>query len=171
LKVSNHGIQTLKERKMPLMSTSTQLSLPLTQTALQIARPEVMLYVAKPLMRFKLLTPSSWPAQWADGGRYRVGIRLFGMIPLGWQEIRTHIVRAEEGLYEFEDRGFGSLTKRWHHRITLKADGPNSTHYTDEVDVQAGWFTPFTCAFAWIFYRWRQRRLHHLFAEQLSGSR
>jgi hypothetical protein len=156
---------------MPLMTTSTQLSLPLMQAALQIARPQVMLYVAKPLIRFKLLTPTSWPTQWADGGRYRVSIRLFGIIPLGWQEILTHIVHAEPNLYEFEDRGFGLLTKRWHHRIILKANGQHSTRYTDELDVQAGCFTPFSYAFAWIFYRWRQRRLRRLFAAQFANSR
>jgi hypothetical protein len=155
---------------MPLIEISTLLSAPIERVASEVACPKLMRHVAAPLLRFDLLSPSTWPAQWVDRGQYRVAIRLFGLIPMGWQEIRTHIARAEAQRYEFEDRGFGMLVKLWHHRIVLQADGEHMTRYTDQVEVRAGWLTPFAVAFAWGFYRWRQYRWHRLIARHFDYS-
>jgi hypothetical protein len=59
---------------------------------------------------------------------------------------------------EIQTREHDPLIRRWDHRIQFEPLGPDSSRYTDEVEVEAGLLTPVAWAFAQWFYRHRQRR-------------
>jgi hypothetical protein len=162
--------QKTTETQMALIEISTKLSAPLAQVAQHTATPALLNYVASPLIRFMPMQPAYWPEQWADGGEYRANLLQFGFIPIGWQIIRTSIVSIQEDRYVLCDHGQGLLAKHWDHTITLQKSSNNATLYSDKVDIQAGWLTPFIVGFAHIFYRWRQRRWHRLIANQFNYS-
>lgn len=153
---------------MALIEISTLLQAPLDQVAQHTARPALLAYVAAPLLQFRLVEPAHWPEQWADGGQYRVHVWQFGIIPLGWQIIRTQIVSAQADRFVFRDRGQGMLAKTWDHTITLIKVSDTTTQYSDKIEIKAGLLTPIVVGFAAIFYRWRQHRWHKLIAHQFN---
>lgn len=155
---------------MALIEISTYLQAPIAQVAQHVMRPDLLTYVAAPLLRFVPETPAKWPEQWADGGEYRARLMQFGLIPMGLQIIRTSIVSSDQNRFVLRDNGQGMLAKFWDHTITLQKSNDASTYYSDKVEIKAGWLTPFVVAFAAIFYRWRQRRWHRLISNQFDYS-
>ena len=126
-----------------------------------VQQPKTLEFIASPLVRFVPLQPNVWPDRWQPG-RHQTGMLLFGLLPMGthWIDISVpspHTVR---------DNGHGQLVRVWDHWITLQALPDGRTKYTDLVEVQAGILTPFIWAFAFVFYRHRQRRWHQLLAIQ-----
>ena len=92
-------------------------------------------------------------------------------MPAWWHEI--HITRLDDAAREILTAERGGAIKQWHHRITVDERGPYRSHYTDEIDIRAGVFTPLIWAYAQAFYRYRQmrwRRLARELLDQPSGS-
>ena len=131
----------------------------------ELQRPELLEYVAAPLLVFDPVEPKSFPERWGED-EYRVVMKLFGVIPLGEQIIRTSKVRVEdsdgERFYQLRDDGTGQLVPVWDHLISVRETPDGKTVYTDEIDVNTGMLTPFIWLFAYIFYRHRQRRWRKL---------
>lgn len=121
----------------------------------------LMLYVARPLVRFLPIEPQKFPQEWQER-EYRVSIKLFGVLPVGQQVVRIsgRDRSAEMGHFcvELRDDGYGALMSKWDHLITIESLAGDVCRYTDRVEVEAGLLTPFVCLFAWVFYRHRQRR-------------
>lgn len=119
-------------------------------------------YVTKPLIRFKAVE-APLPNTWKDG-KYLVKMYLFNVIYLGKQWINIHVNGEEQ---ELLDAGSGQLITKWHHLIRVQESAEQQTDYTDIIDIEASWLTPFVVAFAYIFYHYRQRRwrrlIHHQF--------
>lgn len=124
-----------------------------------VLKPQTLAYVAAPLVRFRWLDPDRMPARF-DPGRYKVGMRLFGVLPMGWQIIDPVIAddAPQAGRFVLHDRGDGMLCRQWDHRILLVRQG-TQCHYTDRLSLNAGLLTPAVTGFAWLFFRHRQRRL------------
>jgi len=117
-------------------------------------------YVASPLVAFVPVSPPALPEQWEEQ-KYVVRLRLFGFIPFGRQTINISVPSRSDSHIELRDNGYGSLISKWDHLITIRsADG--GCVYSDRVEVKAGVLTPFVWAFAWLFYRHRQRRWQRL---------
>jgi|AntRauTorckE6833_2_1112554.scaffolds.fasta_scaffold01627_5 ligand-binding SRPBCC domain-containing protein len=133
----------------------------------ELQRPELLVYVAAPLVVVEPVEPESFPEQW-DEGEYRVAMRLFGLIPLGEQTIRTSKVRVDDAdggqFYQLRDDGTGQLVSVWDHLISIRETPDGKTVYTDEIEVNAGVLTPVIWLFAALFYRHRQRRWRKLVA-------
>ena len=91
-------------------------------------------------------------------------MRLLGVLPLGWQEIRITRPTPTGETRHLRDAGRGALARRWDHLITVAPAGPGRTRYTDRVEVEAGWLTPAVWAFARLFYAHRQRCWRRLVA-------
>jgi hypothetical protein len=128
-----------------------------------VRRSSLLQHVSYPLQVFEPLEPDALPEVWADGG-YKVRCRLFGLIPVGEQWINISTLEAGPDRFVLRDDGHGDLAKRWDHRIIIQRLSGERCRYTDEVKVDAGLLTPFVVAFAWIFYRHRQRRWRGLVA-------
>ena len=86
---------------------------------------------------------------------------LFGVIPWGTHTIR--IVRFDpEGVSSREGNEHVPV---WNHDITMIPIDENRTKYTDQVEIRAGWKTPFVWLWAKAFYAHRQRKWISLLKE------
>jgi hypothetical protein len=138
----------------------------------RVMTPELLIYVAAPLVRFRFLDNGA-PAQWSDGSRHRVSIRLFGFLPFGHQWIvpSQHVDTVAPWPKKLRDNGDSALIQKWDHWISVEPDGEGGTRYRDEVDVRAGLLTPFIWVFAQCFYRHRQRRWRALARDIVNGEK
>ena len=125
----------------------------------EVRKPDLLLYVAAPMVTFTPLQPPSLPRLWQEG-TYWVGVRIFGLIPFGRQAIRISFPQGEES-FQLRDAGSSALIRKWDHLITIK-EGQGGCINEDRIDVSAGILTPFVWAFARIFYAHRQRRWRKL---------
>ena len=90
---------------------------------------------------------------WQVGSTSSFHFKLFGIIPFG-----THTIRIESfDINSIQSREHNEHVPVWDHKITLRDMG-EKTAYTDEVDIKAGWKTPFIWIWAKAFYGHRQRR-------------
>jgi hypothetical protein len=151
---------------------ATTLSCPPAEAWEAVQRPALLAWVSAPLVHFVPRRPPAFPRRWAPGD-YEVGLRLFGLLPLGGQRIRISAAVPEctptDERYGIRDDGAGQLARRWDHRITITGPPGGPTRYTDDVDVAAGPLTPLVWAFAQLFYRWRQSRWRALVARGLAS--
>ena len=109
-------------------------------------------YIAAPYATF-VPVDTEQPVVWTSGSTSAYRFRLFGFIPFG-----THTIHIER----FDRDGDRSKEGNnhvpvWNHKIYLK-DKDGQTEYTDEVDIDAGWKTPFIYLWAKAFYAHRQRK-------------
>jgi hypothetical protein len=146
-----------------VIERSTLLEAPPERVIAELRRTALLRHVSWPLLSFEPEDPPAFPERW-EAGTYRVRLRAFGVVPLGWQEVRTEELPGEPGRWLLRDDGRGSLVRRWDHLITVEPGGPGRTRYTDRVEVEAGLLTPAVGAFAHVFYAHRQRRLRRLVA-------
>lgn len=128
-----------------------------------VMTPALLCRVAAPLIRFEPVAPGGWPQRWVPGP-FKVRMKLFGLLPLGEQTIDISLPPATQGRFVLRDNGHSALIPRWDHHITIEAAG-NGTRYTDRVEIEAGWRTPFAWLFARVFYAHRQRRWRELAAQ------
>ena len=128
-----------------------------------VLQPRLLDHVAWPLQTFEPIDPSTLPTIWSNGS-YRVRLHLFGLLPLGQQTIGIEVLEQGPTRYRLRDNGRGQLVRRWDHVITIAPVSDTQCRYVDEVDVRAGLLTPAIAAFAWVFYRHRQRRWRALVA-------
>ena len=130
----------------------------------EVQTTQLLRYVSNPLIRFFAIEPPILPESWSEG-KYLVGLRILGCIPFGSQVIQTSRGEFSDDETGFRaslrDNGHSALVARWDHWITVES-APGGCRYTDKVDIQAGIFTPLVWAFAWVFYRHRQRRWQRL---------
>ena len=61
-----------------------------------------------------------------------------------------------------QSREFGGLVRRWDHLIRVSPGPEGRTDYTDEIEIEAGVFTPLVCFWAHVQYRYRQWRWRRL---------
>lgn len=94
-------------------------------------------------------------------------MRLFAFIPIGkqWIRITTQDLSNQSGHFhvELRDNGSSALISTWDHRILIE-ETKEGCRYTDKIEIKAGLLTPFVAAFAWLFYRHRQKRWQRLVA-------
>jgi hypothetical protein len=130
----------------------------------EVESPRLLSYVSRPLVRFVAIDPPAFPKRWEER-EYRVGLRILGWIPLGSQVIgiaRGDFSDDENGFRaQLRDNGHSALVSKWDHWITVES-APGGCRYTDRIELQAGALTPLVGAFAWVFYRHRQRRWQRL---------
>lgn len=144
---------------MPTIEISTFLATSPQTVRDHIHTSQLLRYVNAGLLGFTPIDPPSLPTHWSAGA-YRVGIKLFGVLPMGEQTIGIEAPGPEDA-WVVRDNGSGSLARVWDHRIFVAPEGEGS-RYTDRVTIQAGFLTPFVLLFAQLLYRYRQRRWRRL---------
>lgn len=125
-----------------------------------IMRPALFLHVAAPLVAFAHVGRKLFPDIWA-AGEYRGSMRLFGLLPIGWQAIVIEFPSDADGPLVLRDRGYGPMLREWDHRIEVAQDSAG-TLYTDRLTLDAGALTPVTAFMVRQFFKHRQRRLRAL---------
>jgi hypothetical protein len=142
---------------------STVLDAPSERIWAEVNRTVLHAYLTRPLLTFEPVDPPTLPDRWEER-EYRVRMKLFGAVPLGWQIVKVERPATDGAKQHIRDNGRGALIRRWDHLITIEPAGPQRTRYTDRVEVEAGLLTPLVWAFARVFYAHRQRRWQHLVA-------
>jgi hypothetical protein len=120
-----------------------------------LVRIDTLRYIAFPYAVFSL-AGDTVVTEWREGETLRFKLRIFGFIPLGIHSIRAEemnrdafIIRSCEG---------NRFVPVWNHTITLKPSGPNSTEYTDSIELEAGPLTGLVLIWGTAFYRHRQKK-------------
>ncbi len=146
---------------------STVLRIPAQRAWTEVQTARLLQHIAFPLQTFEPLDPAIFPKIWEEG-RYLVLLRFLGVLPIGTQWIVITKPAQGPDYYQLRDNGYGSLVSKWDHLIVIESLSASCCRYTDDVEVGAGWRTPFIWAFAQIFYRHRQRRWRALVAANFS---
>ena len=144
-----------------IVDISTILGCSIDEAVAHVKTPQLLAFVAAPLVRFVPVSPPVFPEVWS-AGEYSVALRLFGVVPFGKQAIVISVPPTETG-FTVRDAGHSTLINTWDHLITITPHG-SGCHYRDRVEVHAGVLTPFVWLFAQMFYRHRQRRWRALVA-------
>ncbi len=152
------------------VTLTTLLDTPAERAWIEVQTARLLEHVAAPLLVFTPIDPQALPAEWV-AGRYHVGVRLFGWLPLGTQWIVTTKASQGPDCYQIRDNGRGTLARRWDHLIAIEPLAPARCRYRDDIEVQAGLLTPFVWAFARFFYAHRQRRWRRLVARGFDYTR
>jgi len=149
------------------VSLTTTLACRAEEAWREVRTTRLFRHVAAPVVCFYPIAPRALPEAWEEK-RYLVGMRLFGILPLGSQWIDIKVARNETTpngeRYELRDAGHSRLVRRWDHRIRIEAIDQGHARYTDELAIEAGVLTPIVWAFAKLFFRHRQRRWRALAA-------
>ena len=156
-----------RRRRTMSLELSTILDAPLERVWQEVNRPELLRYVAAPLLTFTPVEPARFPEVWEER-EYVTRIRQFGILPLGLQVIHIERPSSPDRTHLLRDNGRGSLSRIWDHMILVEGLPGERTKYTDRVEVGAGLLTPLIWAFARVFYAHRQRRWHKLVASRFS---
>lgn len=115
-----------------------------------LQRFDTLAYIAKPYATFKSTDGQIEPV-WKVGRNFSFDFKVFGCIRLG-----VHVKEFKpENIYTNEGNPFCPI---WNHRIILKETTDGKTEYTDEVEIGAGWKTPFVYLWAKAFYSHRQKK-------------
>mgnify|MGYP000887480260 FL=1 len=118
-----------------------------------LQRFNTLAYIAKPYATFESVDGQT-ELVWEVGKSFSFDFKMFGFISLG-----VHIINVKEfnidNIYTNEGNPFCPI---WNHRIILKEIAERKTEYTDEVEIEAGWKTPFIYLWAKAFYSHRQKK-------------
>lgn len=121
---------------------------------LKLKELKTLQYVAAPYATF---TPENDNNNlvWKENAAFAFQFRLFGFIPMGTHVIQVISFSEADGIYTHEHNLHVPI---WNHRIILEQIEQNKTRYTDEVEIGAGWKTPFVYLWSKAFYAHRQRK-------------
>lgn len=120
-------------------------------------------YVAYPYATFSPQNGNS-DMQWKEGEIFVFKFKLLGFIPFGTHTIRVKEFSEEKyTIYTHESNTYVPV---WNHRISLSPAMNNSTLYTDEVELNAGWKTNIIFLWANCFYAHRQRKWIRLLSSE-----
>jgi len=134
-----------------------------------LLKPELLIFIAKPLQRFIPIEPKEFPKTW-QAGTYKTKLVTLGFIPFGQHSIVIEIPPGNsDKTKKLRDNGHGEIITQWNHLIELNAMADHKTIYTDTVDIKAGLLTPFIWLYAAIFYTWRQRQWRFLVSNNFSA--
>lgn len=148
---------------------STRIDAPVETVIRHVMTPRLLDHIAAPLIRFKYPAGFDRDAEWSEG-EHRAHIRLFGVLPIGWQVIGIEFPASPDaGTTLLRDNGYSPLIKRWDHWIIVRPHPDlEGTVYTDRVHIEAGLLTPVVAAYARYFYEHRQKRWRELAAKDFA---
>lgn len=139
-----------------LARISTRFACTQSELWQKLSQPESLQFVASPLLTFTPLEPAVLDREWEVGRDYPLQLYFLRFIPLGRHKIK--LVRIDREQNRISSRERGLLAPVWNHEISFREIEPGWVSYTDEIEIRAGWLTPFVWLFAQVFYRHRQRR-------------
>lgn len=133
------------------------LSVPAERLWEAVCAPSVLQATAWPVFTFTPLDPPAFPERW-EMRDYRVRVRLFGVVPLGWQIFGPRYLDAAAQDRVLLDSGRSPLFRHWEHRVTLTPI-EGGTRLTDRVAFDAGLLTRPAGLVLRLFFAHRHRRL------------
>ncbi len=139
---------------MAVVRISTDLPLPAERACALARKPELFLFVVRPIFRATGLPPGDFeahPGQRAERAAVVVRRSSARLAP------PPHDRRARTDR-DRDQRARRLRAQTWDHRLTFEPRGASACRYTDEVTLDAGALTPLVRLFAHGIFRWRQAR-------------
>lgn len=130
-----------------------------------VRTPQAFRFVTRGLLDWRPLRDRAEP--WQQGDEATGWLLLGGVVPFSRHRIRIAELDDRERLLRSDESG-GPI-RSWRHDIVVEPLEGGRSRYTDVIHIDAGGLTPFVAAFAWCFYRERQRRWRVL-APVLAGT-
>jgi len=124
----------------------------------RLQKLETWQYIATPFAQFVPLGDEQ-SIKWREGETFSFKLFLFYKIPFGIHTIRVISFDKNLGVSTHEHNKHIPI---WNHKIHLETIDDDTTRYTDEIEIGAGWKTPFVALWARAFYAHRQRRWQKL---------
>ena len=121
----------------------------------KLQRLTTLQYIAMPFASFLPIEKAS-DFIWEENKTFQFYFKLFCLIPFGIHTIQ--VTKFQKNTYEIYTNETNTNVPVWNHKIILKKIDNDRTEYTDEVEIYAGWKTPFVCLWANLFYTHRQRK-------------
>ena len=121
----------------------------------EVQTPRLLLEIIRPLMRFVPPRGTQFPASWKVGQTFFGRAYALSLLPLGLT--LNSFERVDSQRREIQSRERDRWIRRWDHLISVHETADGGTHYSDEIEIQAGMLTPLVWLFAQWFYRHRQR--------------
>lgn len=120
--------------------------------------PQAFRTVTRGVLRFPAIAGRD--DQWREGEQV-VGLTwLLGIVPFNRHHLT--VARIDDTRRTLTSDEHGGVIRSWVHDIVVEPLGPDRCRYTDRVVIDAGVATLPVAAFAWWFYRLRQRRWRRL---------
>lgn len=129
----------------------------------KIIEPKSLQYVASPILSFHPIAGEDLGAEWVTNKTYKLMLRLFRIIPLGFHHIKVITIDRVSNTVVTNESGL--LAPVWNHTVIFSQIGQRKLRYTDEIEIGAGMLTPAVWLFAHLFYRHRQRRWKRLLSQ------
>lgn len=130
----------------------------------RLQKLETLQYIAKPFAHFIPLDEKQ-NVEWKEGAVLSFRLHIFGIIPFGTHKIHVLSCNKDSGINTRENN---KQVPIWNHRIHLEYIDENKTRYSDEIEIGAGWKTPFIVLWARAFYSHRQRKWKKLLQSENS---
>lgn len=131
-----------------------------------VRTPRAFVTVTRGILRFPAV--ASRTDEWREGEQVVGWTWLFGVLPFNRHHITVARIDHDEMTLTSDEHG--GLIRSWVHDIVVEPLDDQRCRHTDRVVIDAGWATLPVAAYAWVFYRLRQRRWRQL-ARQLAARR
>lgn len=119
-----------------------------------VRTPQAFRTVTRGVVRFPAIARRD--AEWVEGEEVVGWTWLFGVVPFNRHHLT--VARIDHDRMTLASDEHGGIIRSWRHDIVVEADGAHACRYTDRVEIDAGPMTLPVAAYAWWFYRVRQRR-------------
>ncbi len=119
-----------------------------------LQRKETFLFITRGMLGFS--GSDDWPERFAPGLEIECRLWFLHVLPSWRHYLNVMSIDAESKQLVSNERG-GPIRK-WNHTIRIVPVSDSTSHYQDEIDIDAGALTPLIWLYAHIFYRYRQRR-------------
>lgn len=120
----------------------------------RLQKLKTLQYIAHPLASFTPVDGNN-KLIWKAGSKSSYKFKLFRFIPFGIHTIKVIHFGLNNGILTHEGNKHVPV---WNHKIIIIRIDGKRTKYTDIVDIDAGWKTPFVYFWAVCFYAHRQKR-------------
>lgn len=144
-----------------LVKITTKLEISADRAWQTVKRSSTLVFITKGLLGF---SQDNFPIRWTESETVETRLFLFNFIP-AWKH-QIHFVRVDDKQAELYTNEKGGIVSVWNHLIKIEAENERSCLYTDKIEIEAGALTPIVWCFAQVFYRYRQRRWHFIFASE-----
>jgi hypothetical protein len=143
------------------VTRTTLLDAPAAAVWSAVCTPSAFRTVTRGLLRFPVIEART--GEWEQGEQVVGWTWLFGVLPFNRHHLT--VARIDHDRMTLISDEHGGLVRSWVHDIVVEPIDADRCRYTDRVVIDAGWATLPVTAFAWLFYRVRQRRWRQLARE------
>lgn len=140
------------------VTRTTSLEAPAAAVWQAVRTPHAFVTVTRGLLRLPVV--ESRTDEWQEGEQVAGWTWLFGVLPFNRHHLT--VARIDHERMVLTSHEHGGLLRSWVHDIVVEPVDEQRCRYTDRVAIDAGWATLPVTAFAWLFYRLRQRRWRRL---------